>query len=166
MIRYLWPVIGLVIAAGLQGNYPSSLTILGAKPDLILVVLIACSLAADPVFGGTLGFIAGLINGSMVGLSLGSFIVSRTMTGALAGFLTTKIFSDNPIVPMVSAGWITMACEAVFLLANPRPLLGVVIRLVLGKCIYNAIFTLVLYWILRHFDTNRKIKLAIARARI
>ncbi len=66
--------------------------------------------------GRALGFIAGLMHGSLVGFSLGSFIVTRTITGFLAGLVTTRLFSENPLVPALSAVWLTVVCEALFLL--------------------------------------------------
>ena len=162
MNRYAQSIIALVVAAGIQGNWPRSLVIFGAKPDLMLVVLIAYSLAEDPAFGATLGFVAGLIQGSAVDFSLGSFMVTRTITGFLAGLVTTRLFNENPIVPVLSAAGLTLVCESMFLLANPRLVIPAA-RAVLGECVYNAVFALIVYWILRHFQTRRKIKLANAR---
>lgn len=162
-MRYIWPVIALVLVAGLQGNLPRGISIMGGRPDLILVVLISYSLAADPVFGTGLGFIAGLIHGSFVGFSLGSFIVTRVITGFLAGIVTTRLFSDNPFVPVLSAIWLTVVCEILFLLGNPPPSLGLALRKVIGECIANGIATLFVYYLIRHLETRRKIKLANAR---
>ena len=163
MTRYVWPVITLIIAAGLQGNWPRSITLFGATPDFVLVLLIAYALAADPSFGATIGFIAGLIHGGAAGTSLGSFIVTRTIVGFLAGLVTTRLFSDNPIVPVISAAWLTLVGDGLFLLANPRPDLANAMRMVAGECILNAVLTLLLYCILRYFDTRRKLKLVNAR---
>jgi rod shape-determining protein MreD len=126
-------------------------------------VLIVYSLSAGPDFGAVLGFIAGLFSGSVVGLSLGSFIVTRTITGFLAGLVHRRLFSENLIVPMLSSIWLTLACEGMFLLANPKPSFSNALRTLLGECIYNAIFALLLYLFLRHLDTRRKIRLANAR---
>lgn len=162
-MRFFWPVVTLIAAAGLQGNLPSAISILGAKPDLVLVVLISYSLAADPEFGAGLGFIAGLLHGSYVGLSLGSFIVTRTITGFLAGLVTTRLFSENPLVPAISAIWLTVVCEGLFLLGNPCLDLGLALRKIVGECLGNALFTLFVYYALRQLDTRHKIKLANAR---
>ena len=162
-MTYVWPVICILAAAGIQGNLPSWMTIFGAKPDLVLVVLISYSLAADPEFGAGLGFIAGLVQGSIIGISMASFVITRTVTGFLAGLVNTRLFGENPLVPVISAGWLTLACEFLFLLANPRPVFFVAARTVLGECIYNSILTIFVYLILRQFENNRKIKLANAR---
>jgi len=162
-MKYVWPIVMLVAAAGLQGNLPKAVSILGARPDLVLVVLISYSLAADPAFGATLGFFAGLLHGSLVGFSLGSFIVTRTITGFLAGMVTARLFSENPLVPALSAIWLTIVCEALFLLANPSPDIAIAFRKVAGECIGNAIFTIFAFFAIRSLNTRRKIKLANAR---
>ena len=162
-MRYFWPIVILVGAAGLQGNLPNAISIWGAKPDLVLVILVSYSLAADPAFGAMLGFIAGLLQGSLVGVSLGSFIVTRTITGFLAGLVTTRLFSENPLVPALSAIWLTVVCEVLFLLGNPPPNVSIATRKLAGECIGNALFTLFVYYAKRHMDTRRKIKLANAR---
>jgi len=161
MRNYIWPVFSLILVAGIQGNLPASLTAFGAKPDLILVVLVAYALAGEPEFGITLGFIAGVIQGCAVGLSLGSFIATRTLTGFLAGLVNTRLFSENPVVPTVSALWLTFVCEGMFLLANPRSVYA--IKTILSECILNAILALILYWIMRGFETRRKLSLVNAR---
>ena len=163
MRRYFWPVVSLFVAAGIQGNLPASVSILGGKPDLILVVLIAYSLSGDPGFGAMLGFFAGLVHGTAVGMSLGSFIVTRTLTGFLAGLTTTRVFGENPLVPTLSAAWLTLVCEGIFVLANPTASFTAALRTILGEAISNALLTLIVSWVLRGFETRRKIKLANAR---
>lgn len=163
MKRYLWPVLSMILVLGVQGNYPSSLTIMGAKPDLVLVVLIAYSVVQDPVFGASMGFIAGLLQGAAVGMGVGSFLATRTITGFLAGLVPTRVFSENPIVPTLSAVWLTLVCEILFILGNPRPSFWAAFHTIIGECIYNAIFTVILYYILRSSDTRRKMRLVNAR---
>lgn len=162
-MRYLWPILAILAAVALQGSLPSWLSLLGGRPDLVLVVLVAFALAAEPEFGAGLGFLAGLAQGTVVGMSLGSFMVTRTITGFLAAFFNTRLFRDNPFVPTIAAVWLTAACEALFLLANPRAQFVVAFRVVLGECILNALLTLVVCLILRQFETRRKIRLADAR---
>lgn len=162
-MKYVWPVISLFVAAALQANLPGFISLWGAKPDLVLVVLIAYSLADDLEFGAALGFIAGLIQGSAVGLAMGSFIVTRTITGFLAGLVTTRLFSDNPIVPMLSAMWLTLVAEGMFLLANPRAGFALTTRKLGGECVLNALLTLLLYLTMRHIEGRRKIRLVNAR---
>lgn len=153
----------LVFAGALQGNIPSWMVIKGARPDLILVVLITIALGLDPGAGAVLGFLAGLIHGSIVGVSLGSFIASCTIIGFAAGFVTIRMFSENPIVPVIVAGVLTFAGEIMFLLTNPVAGFLVSLNIVLFKTLYNSLLTLILFWVIRWIQIRRKIKMAAAR---
>jgi len=153
----------LILAGALQSNIPSWMVIKDARPDFILVVLISISLTLDPGTGAVLGFIAGLIHGSIVGISLGSFIASRTIIGFAAGSVTIRLFSENPIVPVLAAGGLTFAGEIVFLLTNPANDFLASISIVLCKSLYNSLLTLILFWFIRWMQIRQKIKKAAAR---
>lgn len=153
----------LILAGALQGNIPSWMVIKGARPDLILVVLIAIALGLDPGDGAILGFLAGLIHGSIVGVSLGSFIASCTIIGFAAGFVTIRMFSENPIVPVIVAGVLTFAGEIMFLLTNPVAGFWSSINIVLFKTLYNSLFTLILFWIIRWIKVRKKIRMITDR---
>ncbi|MFQ3549984.1 MAG: rod shape-determining protein MreD [Armatimonadota bacterium] len=155
-MRYITLVILLLIAAGLQGNFPSFLSLFGAKPDFIFVVLITFSLDEEPDFGAILGFISGLIHGSVVGFALGSFIITRTIIGFISGLVTTRVFGDNPLVPVVSAAWLTLVCEGLFIILNPPSSFFMAVSTIIGKCIYNAFFTLVFYAVTKGRESRRK----------
>lgn len=163
MQRYALPAVLIVLAAALQGNLPEWIAFRGAKPDLILVALIATALTLEPVAGGVLGFFAGMIRGTIAGYSLGSFIVSRTIIGFAAGSVTVRLFSDNPLVPVLAAGGLTFIGEILFLLANPMPDLLASLNSVLAKSLYNSMLTIIVFWFLRWMEVRRKIKLASAR---
>lgn len=163
MQRYLLPIAMMMLAGALQGNLPGWLALKGAKPDLILVVLVATALNFEPVTGALFGFFAGMIHGSLVGYSLGSLIVSRTIIGFLASSITTRLFSENPIVPVLAAGGLTFVGEAVFLLGNPTSNFLASVNVVLAKSLYNSFLTLMVFWFLRWMDVRRKIKQAAAR---
>ncbi len=163
MKQYLWPIIALVLAVGFQGSLPSWLSIWGGGPDLVLVVLIAFALGGDVAFGAAVGFAAGFLHGAAVGTSVGSFAVTRTLTGVLSGLVNARLFRDNPLVPTLSAAWLTAVCEALFLVANPRVTLASAARSIVGECILNAALTLGLCFVMRVFETKRKIRLADAR---
>ncbi len=162
-MKRIWPIVIFILAAGLQGNLPPAVSIMGGKPDLILVALISYSLAADPIVGAGLGFVAGLIQGSYIGLGLGSFMVTRTITGFLAGLVNTRLFSENPFVSVISALWLTFVCEGLFLLGNPPDSLGLAMRKLIGECIANGVAILCAYYLIRHLEVSRKIRLANAR---
>jgi rod shape-determining protein MreD len=163
MRRFILPIIVLFAAAGIQGNIPSWMTVAGAKPDFILIALIASALTLDPPSGAVLGFAAGLIHGAVVGESLGSFIASRTIIGFLAGMVTIRLFSENPLVPVLAAGGLTFIGEGLFMLANPKSDLAGSIISILITSLFNAVLTLAAFWLIKSFEVRSKIKRASAR---
>lgn len=163
MRRYVLPVVCLLMAAGVQGNLPQSISIMNGMPSLVLVVLIAFSLAEDPAFGAFLGFVAGLIQGSAVGMGMGTFITTCTITGFLASLVSTRLFSENAIVPSISALWLTAVYGGLFHLFNPRLSAPEAIGVVAGQSIHNVIFTFLIYMILQQFETRRKNRIINSR---
>src|SRR5690606_23631426 len=101
--------------------------------------------------------------GSVVGESIESIIVARTLTGFCAGLITTRLFGQNPVVPTIATAGLTFACETLFLLANPRMPAPSAAGMLVGESIYNAILALVICWVLRALDSRRKFKLVNAR---
>jgi len=156
-------VAALVLAAAAQGLYPSSLSAYGVRPDLILVVLIWASLRADPVEGAFLGFFAGLLHGSLVGMKLGTFVATRTIVGCLAGSVTIRLFGENPLVPVVSALALTAVADVLFLLLSPVAGLLSSLRLILIEAGYNAVLVLILTFVSAQLELRRRIRLAQSR---
>lgn len=159
MKSFIWAVLLLIIAVGFQGNIPGCLSLFGAKPDLVLVILVIYSLAMEPVAAAGVGLIAGALHGFAVGTSLGSFIFTRMLTGFLAGFSTVHVFSENLFVPAVSALVLTAVCESVFLLANPGVATAHTWQIILGESICNACLVLVICWLMRVVEGRRKMKI-------
>lgn len=159
------PVLCLLAAAGVQANLPSGIDILGSGPNIVLVVLIAFSLASDASSGLVLGFAAGLIEGSVVGSSMSSFIVTRTIAGFIAGISTITFFSVNPVVSIVTTAWLTVACELLFVLANPAASLLVAARTIAGEAIWNSLLSFLLVFVLRYFGSRRRIRISDFRVR-
>lgn len=157
------PVLMLAAGGAIQGNMPGWLAINGVHPDILLAILIATSLTLDPLAGAILGFIAGLIHGSIVGVSLGSFIISRTVIGFASGYVTNRMFSENPIVPTLAAGGLTLVAESLFLLANPSTDIVTSIHAVLAKSLLNSLITILAYWLIKWVELRKILKLVQAR---
>lgn len=158
-------VVLLIMAAAAQGLYPSTLMVQGVKPDLILVVLIWASLRADPITGALLGFLAGLLHGTIVGMRLGTFIATRTIGGFLAGTVTVRVFGDNPVVPIVAAFSLTVVVQSLFLLISPVAGLVSSFRVILIEAGYNSVLVFVLTLLSAQIRLHRRIRLAQDRFR-
>ncbi len=159
MKRSVWALLLVFVAAVLQGNIPSTFSILDAKPDLVLVVIIVYSLASNPISAATIGLLAGIVQGFSVGTSLGSFALTRMLTGFLAGFCTVHVFSENLLVPSGSALVLTAVCESAFLLVNPAVARGSVWKVIVGESVCNAIIVVAIYFVVRVCEGRRRNKL-------
>ena len=86
------------------------------------------------------------------------------LTGFGAGLTNKRLFSRNPVVTVISTMGLTVFCEIVFLMANPRPLVYI-LKIVTGEVICNGIAALIVNIVMQNMETNKKNRLAIARAR-
>lgn len=111
----------LLIAAGLQGTLLTHLSIGRVHPDLILVVVLVGGLLVRIEGAMILGFAGGLVEGTMVGISLPSFIISRLVPGYLAGLQETRMFRENLLVPLSAVFLGTILAEFLFMLFSPPP---------------------------------------------
>src|SRR5512144_3039721 len=96
-------VIALIAAGAFQSQLAHHAKIFGSAPDFLIVVTIAVSLLLDPALGAVFGFAAGLTHASIVGLSFGGFIASRTLLGFGVGSLRSWFFQENPLVLVAAA---------------------------------------------------------------
>lgn len=97
--------VALVVAALLiQLTLINSFTILGVKPDLVLVVVIVFALLARAEEGSVCGFLAGLLQDLFSSGLLGVNALAKTSIGFACGVLKTRIFPENILylVPLIT----------------------------------------------------------------
>lgn len=158
-----WLLFGLMmIAAGTLQSllaYPLFHWI-GSQPDLLLTVALCAALLSDAVTGAFLGFAAGLFTASLVGQTLGTYLVSRTLAGYVAGRFTTRLFQANAPVIVIGVLVASLSAAALQGLAAPphRSSLGIWLRTMAGGAAWNAAFALPVAALLRRAgwggDTN------------
>lgn len=153
MIRvpvWLKLVLLMLLATAVQGSFAHYLRVWGVQPDLNKVVLI-CIAVNTPVHVATAcGFFSGWLMGTVVGLSVGSYLVSRMLLGASLGLLELRVFRHNPVVLIFSALTGSMLCEAVFFLFSPQPNVSQWVYQAAGESIYNLLFVLpIAAWVRR-----------------
>jgi len=96
-------LLGLFAVANLlvQQTLFDKISILGVKPDLLLVLIIFTALLEGPVTGLKLGLAIGLLQDLATGKFIGLYLLSGGITGYLVGLVETRIFKENYLVPMV-----------------------------------------------------------------
>lgn len=132
-------------------------TLLGIKPDLILVSVVSIALLKGSDLGATWGLIFGLLEDLLNGRFLGACALSKMITGFLAGYLEKNIFKDNPLVPFVCMLGFTIFNELLmfFLLNAFRYQLSFLPTLafkIFPLAIYNAIFSPLVFFALYRLD--------------
>ena len=148
----VWAILALLLAAALQGRLAHALHVRWAQPDFILVTL-GC--AATLLGGGRatfLGLWAGLLTAALVPGTFGTFLTSRTLAGALAGWVQRFLIRDSLLVPPLVVLAATLTAEMVYVLMAPgvaRHPLRLWLFKVGGEALYNMLFAFPVFWLLR-----------------
>jgi len=98
----------IVVALLIQLTLINSITILGLKPDLIMVVVIIFSLLKGEKEGAISGFASGLLQDIFSTGILGINALAKTVVGFICGILKEKIFHEHilfliPVITFVAS---------------------------------------------------------------
>lgn len=137
--RIIAYVFALFLAAGIQSAFLAKYPIWGAHADLVLIVIIVGGLLTKTEGALILGFSGGLLEGSLIGISIPSFIISRTIMAFFAGVLETRLFRENPLVSIIAVFIGTLIAEIIFLLFNPPPAILDQFRVIGLEAVMNCI---------------------------
>lgn len=102
MKKYFVLLILAVLALILQTTLFHELALAGAKPDLVLILIIFMAIICGPQKGGITGFLLGLLEDLYLGRFIGMNCLSKGLTGITAGLLTLGAFSENLLVPIIT----------------------------------------------------------------
>lgn len=98
----------IIVALVIQLTLINSFTILGIKPDLIMVVVVALALLKGEKEGAICGFAFGLLQDIFSTSLLGIHALVKTVIGFICGILKEKIFHEHllfiiPVVTFISS---------------------------------------------------------------
>lgn len=93
----LWVAVAL-LAFAVQTSRLSPISVWGARPDLVLVVVVAFALHFGPVQGGAVGLIAGFVVDLYGGRLIGMGGLAKLAAGAAGGLIGQKVFREHAIV--------------------------------------------------------------------
>ena len=118
-------------------------SIRGVYPDAFLVAVIYYALHSDSRRAGIYGLIAGLCEDLLDLGSGGSWTVSTTLVGLLAGMLSRNFFSDSLLLAASLAAIATLVREAIFWIMRslegyPAGLAGIHFHAALWQALLNA----------------------------
>jgi len=148
--------IGLVVLAAvvLQVSFFSYLSILGATPDVVGVVIVALGLLGGGVIGAVCGFVTGLLLDSVLLQTLGVSSIVLLTIGYLAGRYREGFEISTSLAPALLAGGLTVLGASIF--GAIQLMLGVdtqvsllVVREILVKGLLAFLLAMPLYPLIR-----------------
>lgn len=146
----------LLLAAGLQAQVSHRLHFCGGQPDFLFALLLTTAFLSDSSGTGALiGFGGGLMTGAVVWETVGTFLVSRTLAGFVAGWFSDRMSQSNVAVLIFAVAGASVVGELVYVLAAPRIGLS---RWVLGALVgtaWNIALSLPLFFLLRRLGWGR-----------
>jgi rod shape-determining protein MreD len=107
--KVIWALVIILIAGLLQSTLLSRLTFLYAIPDLTLVILVYTAYVNGTMCGQVTGFFSGLLLDFISVAPLGYNALTRTLIGALTGFMKGTFFLDVIFLPMFLCAGATIA---------------------------------------------------------
>jgi rod shape-determining protein MreD len=132
------------------------LSIMGVRPDVVLIVAALFGFAYGPQAGGLAGFLGGLFSDLLTGSAVGVGLLSKSAVGFFAGMVQRTIFVQSVALPMLAifiATWIHefIYVGFLFLFGNTIPIKILFLNIVLPSAIYNAICTPPVFFAVRRF---------------
>jgi hypothetical protein len=153
--RYLLAAVVLTLAAVLQMTTAWSLAIGPARPDILLTAIICVSLLVELPAAAAAGLWGGLLMATLVGVNYGSFLVSRSMTGAVCGRLAEQPLRENLLIAPIITFAATFVCEGAYYAMAPSHRGVWWIERVALEALYNLVLSVPLTLLLRKAGLKR-----------
>jgi rod shape-determining protein MreD len=149
-MRHIVAVLVLALLAALQASVFSRFSVAGAVPQLVLLSVVAWSLARGPVEGMLWGFAGGLLYDLASGGPVGVSALAMVAVAAVAGSFGGKLFSSNPLLPMLAVFGATIGYFVLvsFLLATlhySTDWAGAMLDVALPTAVANGALSLIVY---------------------
>ena len=148
-MRYIVAALALGLVAALQASFFSRVSLGGAAPQLVLLSVVAWSLARGPVEGIFWGFAGGLLYDFASGGPVGVSALAMVAVATVAGSFGRRMFGTNPLLPMLTVFASTVVYFVIvsFLLATlhyPTEWLAVMTDVALPAAIANSLLGLLI----------------------
>jgi rod shape-determining protein MreD len=153
----LWYALLLLIAAGLQSTVAARISLFGGEPDFPLTLAEVAALLSNASVGAVAGFGTGLVTASLVGQTVGTYFVSRTISCWIAGWTTTHLYRGNALVVILGVLVASVLSEIIYLLAAPHLSLGHGLRASLIGSVWNAALAYPTLLLLRKCGWGRRL---------
>ncbi len=114
MKPFAWALF-LVVTLVVQTTVLPLIAVAGARPDLLLLVVVSAGLLLGREHGVGMGFFAGLLQDLASGNVFGVNVLSKTAAGYVAGLVEQKVFKENVLLPLLAVILATVFNNALML---------------------------------------------------
>lgn len=140
----------LGVALVLQATVFDFVSILGVKPDLVLLVVIFYGFIHGQREGAYLGFLGGLMTDFLTGHYIGLNALSKMAAGYLAGMGQTKLYKENIFIATIVSLAGTVVGQTIYYLlllvtGIKVSLYNGFFHVILPVALYNGLLTPLLY---------------------
>ncbi|MBL8061144.1 MAG: rod shape-determining protein MreD [Chthonomonas sp.] len=141
-------LVTLWLAAVCQQALPDRLSILGARPDFLLVAVSCLSLLIPAPGSIVIGFFGGLMHSAMIGANLAQYVLSRMLAGFSASRIGELEIEIGSLLAAATTLAITLGAQLIMMFLAPPRSLGGYIGDTIQTAIYNAVIAIPLYAVL------------------
>ena len=157
-MKFTFHAFFLLLLAVLQATLMDAIAVFGAKPNLFLIYVVVYSLMCEKKEAAAVGACFGLTLDILTGRFLGVNSILMLITGFFTAHLCENILSrNNLLISAIITILFTAVYESVYYLFTFSILknlqFGIVFARVLGcECLYNAVFSVIFYFIIKRFS--------------
>ncbi|MDY7041187.1 MAG: rod shape-determining protein MreD [Chloroflexota bacterium] len=153
----------LAFLALIQSTVLPYVTIIGMKPELMLLVVVSWSLLRGAREGMAWAFIGGMFLDMLSGAPFGTITVALLLVSFLSGLGESTIFRTHIVLPLVASLLTTVAYDLTIMLilvltGRPVAWLDSMMHVVLPSAVVNTLLMPLVFWPLQrlHRQTGRE----------
>lgn len=146
---FIVAAVGLYVAGALQQALSPRMSIFGVEPEFMLIFLSCACLFMRRSGGTVLGFFTGVVQGALVGVNLMHFVISRTVTGFLAGWSSDWGYQPNSFVAAFVTAVLTIFSQLLLMFLAPPAGIARYLADTMGTAVYNGVLAVPVYALLR-----------------
>ncbi|MBA3691806.1 MAG: rod shape-determining protein MreD [Actinobacteria bacterium] len=163
MVRRTLAIVAIMVTALLlQSTVFSQIRLLGAKPELMYLLVIVLAIIEGPADGAGVGFAGGMAQDFFLNQPKGITALTLTLLGYTVGLARQYIVSPSPLLPSMMVAGATLA--GVLFYETVAFLLGTLqvdplffLRIAVFSALYTALLTPLVYPLLRRvFEGSRR----------
>jgi rod shape-determining protein MreD len=148
-MKILLKMLLIVLALLLQGTWVHKISVLGLRPDIVLLVLVYIGISGGQVQGALFGFCSGILLDIYDPQALGVNALTNSLTGFAVGYSRVGVVAEDLRVQVLILFLASLLHDTVYYtlysLSTPSAILPMVVRYGLGCAVYTACVGTVLF---------------------